>query len=105
MRKISTDQIENGNVSAREVCGPSGNILLSKGMQLSPAIGRRLKNWGITHVYIEGKEDEQEEKQIENVSPEKLKSKLEEKFSDVLNNPIMKKIFAAVYQHKLREPF
>lgn len=103
MRRISTDQIENGHVSAREVCGPSGNILLSKGMQLTPAMGRRLKNWGIHHVFIEGKEEVSEKEHIRAVSPKKLKTQLMEKFSDVLNNPNMKKIFAAVYQHKLRE--
>ncbi|MFP4012623.1 MAG: hypothetical protein ACLFVQ_00930 [Chitinispirillaceae bacterium] len=103
MRRISTDQIENGHISAREVCGPSGNILLSRGMRLTPAMGRRLKNWGIYHVFIQGEEEESEKEHIQAVSPEKLKSELMEKFSGVLDNPNMKKIFAAVYQHKLRK--
>ncbi|MFP4163144.1 MAG: hypothetical protein ACLFQB_01145 [Chitinispirillaceae bacterium] len=103
MRRISVDKIEKGHISAREVYGPSGNILLSKGASLTPALGRRLKNWGISCVFIEGEERESEKKQIQAISPEKLKTHLMEKFSDVLDNNHMKKIFAAVYQHKLQE--
>ncbi|KMQ51625.1 hypothetical protein CHISP_1382 [Chitinispirillum alkaliphilum] len=101
MKKIPTENIQPGQVLAREVCGPSGNILLGKGLELTPAIGRRLKNWEIHFVFVEGEQESMEDASPEGISPEILKSELMHKFSDVINNPIMKKIFAAAYQHRI----
>ena len=102
MKKISSDQVEDGMVLAREVCGPSGNILVNKGTTLSSALGRRLSNWGIPSVYIEGEEDEAAAESEQDLSPEELKSQLMEKFSYCSDNPIMKKLFVAVYQYRLQ---
>ncbi len=101
MKKTATDNIQNGHILAREVCGPSGNILLSKGVELTPAMGRRLKNWDIHFVYIEGEQDDHEDTSESSISPEEFKSGLIEKFSDVIDNPVMKQIFAATLQYKL----
>jgi hypothetical protein len=103
MKKISVDAIESEMVLAREVCGSSGNILLAKGTPLNPSIGRRLKNWGIPFVLIEGDEVAEETQSVPGVSPEELKSQLTAKFSNVINNPIMKQIFAAVFQFRIQK--
>jgi hypothetical protein len=101
MKKLTVDKIEDGMTLGREVCGNSGNVLLSKGTPLSAALGRRLVNWGISAVYIEGEEESFPEESMVSVSPEKLKDELMSKFSNVINNPIMKKIFVAVYQYRI----
>jgi hypothetical protein len=101
MKKLTVDKIEDGMILGREVCGNSGNVLLSKGTPLSGALGRRLVNWGISTVYIEGEEELFPEESTVSVSPEKLKDELMNKFSNVISNPIMKKIFVAVYQYRM----
>jgi hypothetical protein len=101
MKKITVDKIEDGMILGREVSGASGNVLLSKGTPLSSAMGRRLLNWGVPNVYVEGEEDSTLEESTIEVSPEGLKNQLMNKFSNVITNPIMKKIFVAVYQHRL----
>ena len=103
MKKITVDEIQDGMVLYREVCGSSGNILLSKGTTLSAPLGRRLKNWGIVFVFVEGEEETQKQEDTVNVSSEDLKNQLMLKFSNVINNPIMKKIFVAVYQYRLQK--
>jgi hypothetical protein len=103
MKKISAEKIEDGMVLGRDVCGASGSILLSKGSSLSQSMGRRLINWGISFVYVEGEEVHEQEENSVTTSPEEIKSQLMEKFSDTINNPIMKTLFVAVYQYKLQK--
>jgi hypothetical protein len=102
MRRVSVEKIESGMVLAKEVRGRSGNVLLSKGVALNPFIGRRLKNWEIVFVHVEGEEESSEEVSAVRVSPEEVKAGLEKKFSGTLHDAIMKQIFAAVYQHRIQ---
>jgi hypothetical protein len=101
MKRILVENIEDGMLLAKEVFGPSGNVLLNKGTAINPAMGRRLKNWGIPLVYVEGEEETQAAVAVPQLSPEQILAQLEKKFSAVMNNPIMKKIFAAVYNYKI----
>jgi len=103
MKKITVDKIEDGMILGREICGASGNVLVSKGAPLSAALGRRLQNWGITTLYIEGEEDSLAEENAVSISPEKLREDLMYKFSNVINNPIMKQLFTTVYQYRLNK--
>ena len=102
MKKILVENIEDGMVLAREVYGASGSALLNKGTKLTVTMGRRLKNWGIPFVCIEGEEEHQEEKPAIEISPEEIREQLEEKFIDVMNDPTMQKLFNAVYSFKTR---
>jgi hypothetical protein len=90
-------------VLARKVSNSSGNTLVSKGVSLTAALGRRLKNWGIHYVYIEGEEQSAEESNTIASSPEELKTHLLSKFSSVMENPIMERLFVAVYQYRLQK--
>lgn len=103
MKKIEVEKIEDGMVLSREIRNSSGNTLVSKGVSLTAALGRRLKNWGIYYVYIEGEELSTEELSIINSSPEELKAHLLSKFSSVMENPIMEKLFVAIYQYRLQK--
>ena len=104
MKKILVENIEDGMVLAREVYGASGSALLNKGTKLTVTMGRRLKNWGIPFVCIEGEEEHQEEKPAIEISPEKIREQLEEKFIDVRNDPTMQKLFNAVFTFKTKSP-
>ena len=103
MKKITSDLVEDGMILAREVCGASGNILLDRGTVLSSAMGRRLTNWGIPSVFIEGEEEAMAAQTGPDLTPEELKSNLMTKFSRCSEHPLMKKIFVAVYQYKLQK--
>jgi hypothetical protein len=103
MTKTQIEKIEDGMILGRDLCGSSGNILLSKGTPLSAALGRRLKNWGIDFVYVEGDEISQQQESTASISPEELRRCLMDKFSNVINNPLMKQIFVATYQYRLQK--
>lgn len=100
MKKISVTSILDSMIVARDICGSNGNVLVTKGTPLSAAMGRRLESWGVSTVYIEGEEDITPESNIVKESPEELKNHLMDKFTDVVANPYMKKIFNAVYEFK-----
>ncbi|MBN1604672.1 MAG: hypothetical protein JW915_23890 [Chitinispirillaceae bacterium] len=103
MKKIPVDKVQDGMILFRDVCGPSGNILLSRGTVISSALGRRLKNWGITTITVEGKEDSTQEQKEVSVSEEELRNEMQGIFSGVTDNPIMKKIFIAAYHYRLHK--
>lgn len=103
MKKILVENIEENMVLGREVCGSGGNVLLTKGTVLSQALGRRLQNWGIPSVYVEGEEEKLPEENTVTVSPEALDQHLNAKFGAMINNPGMKKIFDAVYEYRLHK--
>ena len=102
MKKINVDEIAEGMILAKEVHGRGGNVLLSKGLVLNGFLGRRLKNWDIAFVYIEGEDEGSLQEDKITVPPEEIRKILEEKFGSRINNSIMKQIFAAVYQHKIQ---
>lgn len=105
MKKIYVEKIEDGMTLAKDVCGSSGSALLSKGIKLTKNMGRRLKNWGVTFVCIEGEEEHTEEKPVREFQPEEVKEQLETKFVDVMDNPIMKTLFKAVYTFKTHQNY
>ena len=102
MKRVLVTEIEPGMLLEKEVYGPSGSILLNRGTPLSPALGARLKNWGIDFVYIEGETDDDAAADSDSLQPLEYKVHLEKKFSRCLNNHIMRQIFAAVYQFKVK---
>ena len=56
MRRIPVDGIADGMVLARSVEDRLGRVLLSKGDALQARFLDRLKDWGITEVFVEGEE-------------------------------------------------
>ena len=103
MKKIFVEKIKDGMILARDVYGTSGSALLSKGTTLTETMGRRLKNWGVTYVSIEGEEEQKQEKPIIEISPEEVKEELEAKFVDVIDNPIMKTLLKAVFTFRTHQ--
>ncbi|MCL2219185.1 MAG: hypothetical protein FWC23_04690 [Chitinispirillia bacterium] len=103
MRKISTDFIEPGCIAAADIVSPSGNTLVNKGAPITPALGRRLRNWGISEISVEGEDDSETSVKAETPSPVKIKSDLYDKFLGTLDNTRMRKIFDAVCKHKIQK--
>ena len=103
VKKIPVENITEPVTLAREVLGVSGNVLLKKGVTVSPALGRRLKNWGINIIHIEGEDETEEAQGLVTVSPEEIKSALEKKFSEVISNDIMKQIFDSTLEFRIQK--
>jgi hypothetical protein len=103
MKKIQVETISETMVLARDVCGPSGNVLLSAGVKLNPSLGRRLKNWGIHFVNVESDDDSTRVDNTPRISNEEVQKSLTRRFSAVMNNLLMKKIFDAVLAYKIQK--
>ncbi len=102
MKRVPVDQVDQEMTLAREVRGRSGNVLLQKGATLTPFTARRLKNWDITFIYVEGEAEDEQPHNAVKVSPDEITGLLEKKFADVAGHPIMKKIFVAATQHRIK---
>jgi len=102
MRKTATDKIALGDVIAADVLSPSGNVLMSKGTAVTPAMGRRLRNYGIAYVYIEGAEGQDGSPESKARSAIETKSELYDMFFGTLDSVNMRKIFDAVCAYKIR---
>jgi hypothetical protein len=103
MRKTSTDHITLGDLIAADVMSPSGNVLIPKGAAITPAMGRRLRNWGIAYVYIEGEERHTGGSAGSTArSAIETKSELYDMFFGTLDSANMRKIFDAVCNYKIR---
>ncbi|MCX7726410.1 MAG: hypothetical protein N2053_06140 [Chitinispirillaceae bacterium] len=103
MRKIPVEKIEDGMILAQDVSGVGGSVLIAKGSTLSSSLGRRLQNWGIKVVIVEGEDDNCGIKKTTSFSPEDLEKHLKEKFSNTLQNRLMKKIFESVYLFRIKK--
>jgi hypothetical protein len=103
MKRVSVDDITQDLILAKDVCGSSGSILLGKGTTVTPSLSRRLKNWGVGYIYVEGEEVAGAADSTPVISPTELKERLEKKFALVIEHPIMKHIFAAVLQYRLQK--
>jgi hypothetical protein len=103
MKKVVVESVTDSMVLAKDVCGTSGSVLLAKGTILTAAMGRRLKNWSVQFVHIEGEDDSLGQGSVATVSPEEVRAHLEKKFSRVMASEVMKKIFAAVYKFKIQQ--
>ena len=103
MKKIQVENIVDAMVLAKDVCGPSGNILLKTGTKLTPSLGRRLKNWGIHFVTVESNDDTVHAENIPRISKEEIQNNLSRRFAAVMDNVLMKKIFDAVLSYKFQK--
>ncbi len=101
MKKVPVEKIEKGMVLARDIRTGSGNILLGSDSNLTPAMGRRLRNWGVSFVYVQGEEESTKEYHEESPAPHEIRKHLEHKFSDVKQDPFMQQIFNAVYRYRI----
>jgi hypothetical protein len=103
MKKMQVENIVDSMTLAKDVCGPSGNILLKTGTKLTPSLGRRLKNWGIQFVNVQSDNDTAHAETPPRISKEEIQNNLGSRFSAVMGNVLMKKIFDAVLSYKIQK--
>jgi len=102
MKRVLIENIVDKMILAKEVCGASGSVLLAKGTALTTAMGHRLKNWGVLFVHVEGEDSSPSQTEGIGLSPENVRQDLERKFSKVMGNELMKKLFTEVYTFKIQ---
>ena len=81
-------------ILAEPVYDLHGLLLLKKGSELSKKNISMLKSWGVSSVIVDG-EFEDDDNQLYGVDrkvKERIYNELKEKFSKVLNNPVMEEI-------------
>ena len=103
IKKIQVDMIADAMVLGKDVCGPSGNVLLIAGTNLTPSLGRRLKNWGVQFVNVQSDDGPTSDENVPRVSNAEIQQSLSARFSDVMDNILMKKIFDAVLSYKIQK--
>jgi len=96
LKKISTDDIEDGMNLARPVTGPSGNVVLMEGATLSKALARRLKTWNIQSVFIESDETAQ----MDDGAKLKIAEQLNSKFGALKDDPIMGIVYDSLLEFR-----
>lgn len=98
MRKVIVDKIEDGLVLARPLMGATGNILLGEGVVLKASMISRLKNWDVPFVYVQSEVEQTEDSSSASGVPVST-DELDEIFTDVMKNPIMKIIYDAAKEY------
>lgn len=63
MKYVHVDDLTEGMVLASDLGGPGGRIMLQKGATIKEKYLRSLKVWGISGVYVESDDDEEQQKE------------------------------------------
>jgi hypothetical protein len=97
MIHLDIEDLKPGMILAHPVRNRQGVLLLEAGARISSKNIRIFKSWGIKEIVIIGDRSDSkgaaEEIQIQD--KESIKKQLKEKFSDVLDDPVMVEIFKA----------
>ena len=105
MINLNIDDIKPGMILARPVHNPQGVLLLEAGARISKKNIRIFKSWGVLEVTIKGKMSEAggHTGDTEFRVKESVEKELKEKFSDVLDDPVMAEIFNAASKLLMRD--
>ena len=105
MINLTIDEIKPGMILAQPVRNPQGVLLLEAGARISKKNIRILKSWGILEISIKGNPAEAASRPGESETRVKgtIEMQLKEKFSDVLDDPVMVEIFNAACKQLARD--
>jgi len=105
MINLTIDEIKPGMILAQPVRNPQGVLLLEAGARISKKNIRIFKSWGVLEAAIKGKMTEAKgrAKDTEFRVKESVEMELKEKFSDVLDDPVMVEIFNAASKQMMRD--
>ena len=94
MITVDLEEYKPGMILAESVYSRQDVLLLKEGTELTERKVWILKSWGISKVSVEGEqvEDINSEKRKESKAMETIKKEIKEKFSDVLEDPVMEEI-------------
>ena len=94
MITVDLEQYKPGMILAESVYSRQDVLLLKERTELTERKVWILKSWGISKVSVEGEQDEDinSDQRKESKAMETIKKELKEKFSDVLEDPVMEEI-------------
>jgi hypothetical protein len=97
MINIDLEEYKPGMILGESVYSSQDVLLLKEGTELSERKVWILKSWGISRISVKGEQNEgaKLEKKKQSKAMETVKKELKEKFSDVLQDPVMEEIMKA----------
>jgi hypothetical protein len=101
MKSLRLKDLTPGMVTAKPVQNLQGVLLLNSGVELSEKNIWIMRSWGVTEVWVEGGEEDEEKKdsEPENQLDDIIEKQMEEKFSEVMDNQVMVEIMRLSRKH------
>ena len=105
MIKLNIEDLKPGMVLAQPVRNRQGVLLLEAGAKITKKNIRIFKSWGVSEIIIKGDPAKAENriKPTEIRVAESLELQLKERFSDVLDDPVMVEIYKAARNQLMKE--
>jgi hypothetical protein len=106
MLNLKIKDLKPGMILAEPVRNNQGVLLLEAGVRISKKNIRIFKSWGVSEVTIQGNaaEDAGRVGDAETRVKESMEKQLKEKFSDVMDDPVMVEIFNAARHRMIKDP-
>jgi hypothetical protein len=97
MINLNIEELKPGMILAQPIRNHQGVLLLEAGVKITKKNIRILKSWGVSEINIKGDsaKSEAQTKDTEIRLKESLEMQLKERFSNVLDDPVMVEIFNA----------
>ena len=105
MIQVSIEDIKPGMILAQPVRNRQGALLLEAGARITGKSIRIFKSWGVNEIAVKGDLSDSSGS-VENVgSPKKesIENQLRDKFSDVLDDPVMVAIYEAASKRLMQD--
>ena len=105
MLNLKIEDLKPGMILAQPVRNHQGILLLEAGSRITKKNIRIFKSWGVTEIVIKGKLSEAKGNTAINEIrvEESVEMQLKEKFSDVLDDPVMVEIYNAASKLLMRD--
>ena len=100
-------KLKPGMTLAEPVHSPQGVLLSKKGAELTEKDIWVLKSWGVTKAWVDGEDIDGKNRDVkrENEARTSIENELKEKFSDVLDDPVMMEIMRVASRELLEKFF
>ena len=97
MINLNIENIKPGMILAQPVRNRQGVLLSEAGAKVTPKSLRIFKSWGVNEIAVKGEHSDSKDLGEDSEVQEKktIEKQLKEKFSDVLNDPVMVAILNA----------
>ena len=101
---VNIEDLKPGMILAEPVYNHQELLLLGAGAKITKKNIRIFKSWGINQISVKGKLTDSRDRgeEAETGVKESIEMKLKEKFSDLLDDPVMVKIFKAASKQLTR---
>ncbi len=104
MLNLAIEDLKPGMILARPVRNLQGVLLLEAGARITKKNIRIFKSWGVNAVAIQGRRSDARRSSAESAvaDQETVEKQLKDKFSDVLDDPVMVVIYNAAKSRLLK---